>query len=142
MRYGGEGQTAAEIINGLPEKDLADIFWRFGEERYSRQIAKKIVEERRKERILTTGRLAEIVKSAVPKNYERGRINPATRVFQALRICANDELENLGKLLGNLKNILKSKGRIAIISFHSLEDRMVKNHFRQEAREEKMDILT
>jgi 16S rRNA (cytosine1402-N4)-methyltransferase len=142
MRYGGEGQTAAEIINSLSEKDLADIFWQLGEERYSRQIAKKIIEERRKERILMTGRLVEIVKSAVPKNYERGRINPATRVFQALRISVNDELGNLGSLLGNLENILKNKGRTIIISFHSLEDRMVKNHFRQAAKEGKMEILT
>jgi 16S rRNA (cytosine1402-N4)-methyltransferase len=142
MRYGGEGQTAAEIVNSLSEKDLADIFWRFGEERYSRQIAKKIVEERKKERILMTGRLVEIVKSAVPRNYERGRINPATRVFQALRICVNDELGNLGSILGNLESILKNKGRVAIISFHSLEDRMVKNHFRQAAKEGKMSILT
>jgi len=142
MRYEGEGQTAAEIVNSLPEKDLADIFWKFGEERYSRQIAKKIVEERRRERILTTGRLAEIAKLAVPKNYEKGRINPATRIFQALRISVNDELGNLGRLLGNLEKVLKNKGRAAAISFHSLEDRMVKNFFREAKKSGKAEILT
>lgn len=142
MRYSGEGMTAAEIVNSFSEKDLADIFWKYGEERYSRQIAKKIVEERKKERILTTERLVEIVKKAVPRNYEKGRINPATRVFQALRIYVNDELGNLAKLLGNLDKILKIKGRVAIISFHSLEDRLVKNYFRDSAKSGKMEILT
>ncbi len=168
MRYGPEGQTAAEVVNSLPEKDLANIFWKYGEERYSRQIAKRIVEERKKERILMTGRLVEIIKSAVPKNYEKGRINPGTRVFQALRIYINDELGNLARILGNLEEILKNKGRtspltperrsdppasnrkasragggrVVIISFHSLEDRIVKNFFRQSAKEGKMEILT
>lgn len=142
MRYSGEGMTAAEIVNSLSEKDLADIFWKFGEERYSRQIAKKIVEERKEERILTTGKLVEIVKKAVPRNYEKGRINPATRVFQALRIYVNDELGNLARLLGNLDKILKIKGRVAIISFHSLEDRLVKNYFRDCAKSGKMELLT
>jgi len=134
--------TAAEIINSLSEQDLADIFWEYGEERFSRQIAKKIVEERRRKRILTTLELVEIIKKAVPKSYERGRIHPATRVFQALRIYVNDELGNLEKLLKNLPKIIKTKGRVAIISFHSLEDRLVKNYFKQMAKDGLVEILT
>jgi len=142
MRYADEGLTAAEIVNSFNEKDLADIFWKYGEERFSRQIAKKIVEERKKRRILTTFELVEIIKKAVPKFYERGRLHPATRVFQALRIYVNRELENLETLLKNLDKIIKTKGRVAIISFHSLEDRLVKNYFRQMAKEGCAEILT
>ena len=154
MRYGDGEMTAAEVINSFNEKDLADIFWKYGEERFSRQIAKKIVEERRKKRILTTFELVEIIKKAVPKFYEKGRIHPATRVFQALRIYVNRELENLETLLKNLDKIIKNKpphqtklwcggkGRVAIISFHSLEDRLVKNYFRQMAKEGLAEILT
>lgn len=142
MRYGDGEMTAAEVINSFNEKDLADIFWKYGEERFSRQIAKKITEERKKKRILTTFELVEIVKKAVPKFYERGRLHPATRVFQALRIYVNRELENLETLLKNLDKIIKNKGRVAIISFHSLEDRLVKNYFRQMAKEGLVEILT
>ncbi len=142
MRYGDEDLTAAEIVNSFNEKDLADIFFRYGEERFSRQIAKKITEERKKKRILTTFDLVEIIKKSVPKNYEKGRIHPATRVFQALRIYVNNELENLETILKNLNKILKLKGRVAIISFHSLEDRLVKNYFRQMAKEGRAEILT
>lgn len=142
MRYRGEGLTAAEVINSFKEKDLANIFWKYGEERFSRQIAEKIVKERKKERILTAFQLAEIIKNAVPKNYERGRIHPATRVFQALRIFVNKELENLETLLKNLEKILKPQGRAAIISFHSLEDRLVKNYFREMAKSNRAEILT
>ena len=134
--------TAAEVINSFNEKDLADIFWKYGEERFSRQIAKKIVEERKRGRILTTFELVEIIKKAVPKFYEKGRLHPATRVFQALRIYVNRELENLETLLKNLPKIFKLKGRVVIISFHSLEDRLVKNYFRQMAKEGYAEILT
>jgi len=153
MRYSANGEfriqnaecrisTAAEVVNSFNEKDLAEILWKYGEERFSRQIAKKIVEERRKKRILTTFDLAEIIKKAVPRNYERGRIHPATRTFQALRIYVNDELGNLEKLLNNLPKILKAKGRTAIISFHSLEDRLVKNAFRELKTKKVAEILT
>ncbi|MDP3015000.1 MAG: 16S rRNA (cytosine(1402)-N(4))-methyltransferase RsmH [bacterium] len=136
MRYDTkvESLTAAEAVNSFNEKDLADIFWKYGEERFSRRIAKKIVEERKKKRILITFDLVEVIKRAVPKSYEKGRIHPATRVFQALRIYVNDELGNLEKLLKNLEKIIKPKGRVAIISFHSLEDRLVKNYFREMAK--------
>lgn len=143
MRYDiAESLTVAEVINSFRENDLADIFWKYGEERYSRRIAKKIVEERRKKRILTTFDLTEIIKRAVPKNYEKGRIHPATRVFQALRIYVNRELENLERLLKNMSEILKPGGRAVIISFHSLEDRLVKNYFREMAKKGKAEILT
>ncbi|MEK7553557.1 MAG: 16S rRNA (cytosine(1402)-N(4))-methyltransferase RsmH, partial [Patescibacteria group bacterium] len=143
MRYDAENSlTAAEVINSFNEKDLADIFWKYGEERFSRQISKKIVGERKGGRILTTFELIEIIKKAVPKFYERGRLHPATRVFQALRIYVNRELENLETLLKNLNGILNNKGRVAIISFHSLEDRLVKNYFRQMAKEGYAEILT
>ena len=134
--------TAAEVVNSFREKDLADIFWEYGEERFSRQIADKIIEERKKKRILTTFELVEIIKKAIPKSYEKGRIHPATRIFQALRIYVNNELGNLEIVLKNLDKILKPKGRAVIISFHSLEDRMVKNYFRQMAKEGKAEILT
>lgn len=144
--------TAAEIINSFNEKDLAEIFYKYGEERLSRRIAQKIVAERRKKRILTTFDLVEIIKKSAPENYEKGRIHPATRVFQALRIYVNSELENLEKFLKNLDKIFpleagrslaeKPKGRVVIISFHSLEDRLVKNYFREMAKQGKVEILT
>ena len=134
--------TAVEIVNSFNEKDLADIFYKYGEERFSRRIAKKIIEERRKKRILTTLDLVEVIKKAAPRSYEKGRIHPATRVFQALRIYVNDELGNLEKLLKNIDKIIKNKGRIAIISFHSLEDRLVKNYFREMAKKGMAEILT
>jgi len=135
-------QTAADIINRAGEKELTDIIWKYGEERFSRRIAGKIVEARKKKRIITTFDLAEIVKSAVPRYYERGRIHPATRTFQALRIYVNSELENLETLLKNLPQIMSEGGRAVIISFHSLEDRLVKNYFRDMAKAGKVEILT
>ncbi|MEK7168136.1 MAG: 16S rRNA (cytosine(1402)-N(4))-methyltransferase RsmH [Patescibacteria group bacterium] len=133
--------TAVEIVNSFNEKDLADIFYKYGEERFSRRIAKKIIEERRKKRILTTLDLVEVIKKAAPRSYEKGRIHPATRVFQALRIYVNDELGNLEKLLKNIDKIIKNKGRIAIISFHSLEDRLVKNYFREMVKQGKAEFF-
>jgi len=126
-------RTAADIVNKADERSLADLIYRFGEDRASRRIARFIVQERKTEPITTTGRLAEIVCRALGKTRRGGksRIHPATRTFQALRIAVNDELENLKKLLGAAPGLLKTNGRIAIISFHSLEDRLVKNDFRQ-----------
>ena len=144
MRYnpGDEDRpTAASIVNGRNEAELADIIYRYGEERLSRRIAKKIVERRRERRIGTTDELAEIIRSAVPKNYERGRIHPATRTFQALRIFVNDELGNLESILKNLPEIIGKDGRIAIISFHSLEDRMVKQCFQNLVKEKKARFI-
>ncbi|MCL4405267.1 MAG: 16S rRNA (cytosine(1402)-N(4))-methyltransferase RsmH [Patescibacteria group bacterium] len=130
MRYDrSKGMTAAEVISKLPESELADIFFNYSGERYSRRIAKNIVEARRREKILNTSQLSQIVSKSVPGYYERGRINPATRVFQALRIYVNDELTELQKILNNLKTVMAPGGRVVIISFHSLEDRIVKKGF-------------
>lgn len=141
MRFNSESgePSAGEIINSLSEKELADIFWKYGEERNSRRIAKEIVEKRRKKRIKTTFELAEIVENIIPR---RGKTRPATKVFQALRIYVNGELGNLEKLLGNLNSILAKEGRAVIISYHSLEDRLVKNYFRNMAKSRQAEILT
>ncbi|MFQ4145122.1 16S rRNA (cytosine(1402)-N(4))-methyltransferase RsmH [Chlorogloeopsis sp. ULAP02] len=119
--------TAADVINNWDEAKLADIFFKYGEERLSRRIAKRIVEQRP---FRTTTDLAEAIASSVPPKYRYGRIHPATRVFQALRIVVNDELKSLETFLEKAPNALVSGGRIAIISFHSLEDRIVKHSFR------------
>jgi 16S rRNA (cytosine1402-N4)-methyltransferase len=119
--------SAATIINHWPEKQLADIFYLYGEERLSRRIAKTIVQKRP---FQTTTQLAEAIANCVPPKYRHGKIHPATRVFQALRIAVNEELESLEKFLQKAPLWLKTKGRIAVISFHSLEDRLVKHQFR------------
>jgi 16S rRNA (cytosine1402-N4)-methyltransferase len=122
------GETAADLIARLNEFDLAKVFFEYGEERHSRRIAKKIVETRRQTPIRTTGQLADLVRRCVPR--ERGRsFDPATRVFQALRIAVNDELGALERLLAQLPRVVKPGGRVGIISFHSLEDRRVKHAF-------------
>ncbi len=142
MRYDtSSGTTAAEVVNSFREEELADIFYRYGEERLSRRIAKAIMESRKVRRILTTFDLVEAVKRASPRNYERGRINPATRVFQALRIYVNRELEELEKVLARLDEIIDSGGRVVIISFHSLEDRIVKKTFQEMERKGILKII-
>ncbi|MBW4613277.1 MAG: 16S rRNA (cytosine(1402)-N(4))-methyltransferase RsmH [Desmonostoc vinosum HA7617-LM4] len=119
--------TAADVINSWDERELADIFFKYGEERLSRRIARRIVERRP---LHTTVELAEAIASCVPPKYRYGRIHPATRVFQALRIVVNDELKSLETFLEKAPNALVPGGRIAIISFHSLEDRLVKHGLR------------
>jgi 16S rRNA (cytosine1402-N4)-methyltransferase len=119
--------TAGEIINHWEEKELADIFYKYGEERLSRRIAKAIVERRP---FQTTTQLAEAIAQNVPRQYRYGRIHPATRVFQALRIVVNQELVSLETFLELAPNWLKLGGKIGIISFHSLEDRIVKHTLR------------
>ncbi|MDP3985349.1 MAG: 16S rRNA (cytosine(1402)-N(4))-methyltransferase RsmH [bacterium] len=133
MRLGGEGITAAEIVNSWTEDEIADVIGRYGEERFAARIARAIRDARRKERILTTLQLVEIIKGAVPGGYERGRIHPATRTFQALRIAVNEELQNLEVVLPQAVKLLAPGGRLVVISFHSLEDRIVKRFFRDEA---------
>jgi 16S rRNA (cytosine1402-N4)-methyltransferase len=120
----GDDPTAADLVNGLPEGELADLIYQHGEERHSRRIARRIVEERARGRIETTGRLAEVVRRGVPGKW--GPIDPATRTFQALRIAVNRELERLDAALAGLAGWLRPGGRAAVISFHSLEDRRVK----------------
>lgn len=132
MRFdpSGRGPTAADLVNSLGAEELADLFFELGEERYSRRIARRIVETRRQEPIRTTRQLVELIRRSVPAPYRRGPIDPATRTFQALRIAVNDELKRLDLLLESAPSRLVPGGRIAIISFHSLEDRRVKWAFR------------
>ncbi len=136
MRFNPQLQTvtAAEIINQWPEQDLADTIFTYGEERYARKIAKKIVEERRAARIITTFELARVIKEATPSNYWHGRIHYATRTFQAIRIAVNGELETLEKALPQAVELLAPGGRLAVISFHSLEDRIVKQFLKEEEK--------
>ncbi|MFO0808159.1 MAG: 16S rRNA (cytosine(1402)-N(4))-methyltransferase RsmH [Gemmataceae bacterium] len=124
------GESAADLLRRLPERDLADLIYEFGEERFSRRIARRIVEARGERPLETTAQLAELVRRCVPKPKGRGGIDPATRTFQALRIAVNDELGALDRLLAGLPSIVKPGGRAVIISFHSLEDRRVKRAFR------------
>ncbi len=119
---------AADIVNGEPEEALADLFYELGEERASRRIARRIVARRRERPFETTGDLADVVSRAA--GGRRGRIHPATRVFQAIRIAVNGELESLDRLLDGAPRLLAPGGRLAVIAFHSLEDRRVKRSFR------------
>lgn len=128
--------TAAEAINTWDEAKLADIFYHYGEERLSRRIARRIVDRRP---FQTTTELADAIAYSVPRSYRYGRIHPATRVFQALRIAVNGELAVLEKFLQQAPTWLKPNGRIAIISFHSLEDRLVKHSFKSS---EMLEVLT
>ncbi len=132
MRMGGSGPSAADLVNGCPEAELADIIYRYGEERRSRRIARAIVEARRSERIERTLQLAEIVRAAVkPQAKPRGEtIHPATRTFQALRIAVNDELAEIDAGLAAAERLLAPGGRLAVVAFHSLEDRKVKSFLR------------
>jgi 16S rRNA (cytosine1402-N4)-methyltransferase len=126
------GSTAADLVNDLDEEVLANIIYRYGEERGSRRVARLIVEQRRRVPITGTAELAAIVARAVG-NRGRERIHPATRTFQALRIAVNSELEQLEAALPQAVDLLKPGGRLAVISFHSLEDRIVKQFFRDES---------
>jgi 16S rRNA (cytosine1402-N4)-methyltransferase len=128
-----EGEPAWSILQRLSERELADVIFQFGEERYSRRIARKIVETRRTHPIRTSDQLAELVRRCVPRS-PRMKIDPATRTFQALRIFVNDELGSLERALKEFPQCLKPEGRLAIISFHSLEDRIVKHTFREDER--------
>ena len=128
--------TAGKIINHWDEVELANIFFKYGEERLSRRIAKRIVENRP---FHTTTQLAEAISYSVPRKYRYGRIHPATRAFQGLRIAVNDELKSLETLLEKAPNALVEGGKLAIISFHSLEDRIVKHSFKDS---ELLKVLT
>jgi 16S rRNA (cytosine1402-N4)-methyltransferase len=125
----GRGQSAADLVNTLPEADLSKLLWRYGEEKKSRRIARAIVAERPLE---TTGQLADLVARAVGR---REKIHPATRTFQALRIAVNEELDALEQALPQARDLLCPGGRLAVIAFHSLEDRLVKQFYRHEARD-------
>jgi 16S rRNA (cytosine1402-N4)-methyltransferase len=132
MRYDPDESvpTAADLVNRLGEAELANLFYEFGEERFSRRIARRLVEERKKDKIRTSAGLAAIVRRAIPGRARHGPIDAATRVFQALRIAVNDELGQLDSALAAIPALLLPLGRAAIISFHSLEDRRVKWAFK------------
>lgn len=134
--------SAYDILNTWQEEDIANIIYGYGEERFARRIAREIVEKRESSPIKTTTDLVEIIMSAVPSFYKHGRIHPATKTFQALRIAVNDELGNLREVLHKGFGLLKSGGRFSIITFHSLEDRIVKNFFREKSSEGAAELLT
>lgn len=132
--------TAKELVNTLPERELADVIFRYGEERASRRIARAIVEARRRAPITMTDELAAIISRAF--GGARGKIHPATRTFQALRIAVNDELASLTEALPQIIELLSAGGRIAVIAFHSLEDRIVKQFLRTEAATGRLALIT
>ena len=135
--------TAYDLLKKLNENELAQIFYDYGQERYGRKIAKAIVEDRKNGYMKTTKQLAKLVESVVPYN-KKSKIHPATKVFQALRIVVNKELENIQSFLINSLKVLAPEGRLVCISFHSLEDRLVKQFFKNElrVRSDKMELLT
>ena len=138
----GDDLTAYDIVNSWDETTLADIIYGFGEEKYSRKIARAIVEARREKAIATTFDLVKVIDDAVGKYYRRMKIHPATRTFQAIRIAVNGELDNLKKVIQDGFRNLSRGGRIAIISFHSLEDRIVKQEFVKFKEEGYGNIIT
>jgi len=144
MRYNDEVHylTAEKIINEWPEEKIEEILKNYGEEKFSKKIAKNIVEQRKLGRIKTTFQLIEIIKNSTPPAYHKAKIHYATRTFQALRIAVNDELENIKRVLPDAISALAPEGRLVVISFHSLEDRIVKKFFAQELKKGTIKILT
>jgi 16S rRNA (cytosine1402-N4)-methyltransferase len=128
------GEPAARLVNRLSAARLADLIFEYGEERYSRRIARAIEERRRRGPIETAAELAELIRAVVPRFQGGRRIDPATRTFQALRIAVNDEIKSLATALRRIPDCLRPEGRLAVISFHSLEDRLVKEAFRNDPR--------
>jgi 16S rRNA (cytosine1402-N4)-methyltransferase len=126
-----ESQTAADLVNRLPEPELVRLLFEYGEERYARRIARAIVRRRERGLIMTTQALVDVIRGAVPPISLRGRLHCATRTFQALRITVNRELEDVGLALRQLADLLQGGGRLIVISFHSLEDRIAKQTFRE-----------
>lgn len=126
--------TAADLVNGLPERELARLIRSLGEERWATRVARAIVTRRRARGFSTTKELADLVAGAVPRTPDSRRIHPATRTFQALRMAVNEELEALRDLLSSVLGLLNPGGRLCIVAFHSLEDRLVKEHFRHWAK--------
>jgi 16S rRNA (cytosine1402-N4)-methyltransferase len=131
----GRGFSAAELLKRLPERDLADILYKNAEERFSRRIARGIADARSAGPVTRSAALAEIVEKSVPPFYRHGKVHAATRTFQALRIAVNGELDRLRELLEGAVKVLAVRGRLGVISFHSLEDRIVKNFFRERSRD-------
>lgn len=143
MRFdGNQTLTADEIVNHYPEIKLAKIFYEYGEEKFGKKIAHEIALERSKHRIENTVELFQIIKQSLPKPHQYKAANSARRVFQALRIGVNDELNHLRQALPQTVELLESRGRLVVISFHSLEDRIVKHFLREKKEETKLTILT
>jgi len=143
MRYNKESKVRAEkILNEYSEEELRDILEKYGEERFARRISEEIIKERKRKPIKTTFQLVAIIKRVVPIWYQHRKIHPATRTFQALRIAVNDELNNLEKVLPQAVEVLRPSGRLVVISFHSLEDRIVKNFLKEKKKENIVEILT
>lgn len=130
-----QGEATEKIVNYWREEELTRIFREYGEERFASRIAKGIIQYRKTGEIKTTGQLVEIIKKAIPKKFQFGDIHPATRTFQALRMATNEELQSLEEALKGCLDILEKGGRIAVVSFHSLEDRIVKNFFKEESKD-------
>lgn len=137
-----QGETAEDLVNSAGVDELQRLFTELGEERYARRIAGRIVQERRRQPICTTTHLARVISDAVPSRARYGRLHPATRVFQALRMAVNDELGSLRDVLAALPDLLAPGGRAVIIAFHSLEDRLVKRAFVAGSRERRWMPLT
>jgi 16S rRNA (cytosine1402-N4)-methyltransferase len=135
-------QNAAQLVNHLRESDLADVLYKNAQERCSRRIARKIAEARRVSPITTTEQLADLVRAAIGSHHGHEKIDPATRTFLALRMEVNQEMQNLETFLARSPMLLKSKGRIAVISFHSMEDRLVKQAFRSAEQTGLLKVLT
>lgn len=142
MTYSDTSEPVHQILRRLSETELANVIYELGGERYSRRIAKAVKEAERKDPIRTSGALAEVVRASLPRGYERGRIDPATRTFQALRMYANHELDNIERGLRNIPEIVKTGGRAVVLTFHSLEDGLVKRIFRELAKEGRAEVLT
>lgn len=144
MRYNDEVNylTAEKIVNEWSEEKIEEILKNYGEEKFSKRIANSIVEQRKLGRIKTTFQLIEIIKNSTPSVYWHQKIHYATRTFQALRIAVNDELESVKTVLPMAVSVLAPEGRLAVISFHSLEDRIVKNFFQSESKKGTVKILT
>ncbi len=145
MRYSQKGEnylTAEKIINNWSYKEIEETLKKYGEERFSRSISKMIIEERKRLPIEETFQLVEVIRKSVPIWYTKKRIHFATKTFQALRIVVNQELDNIEKALPQALNVLEKGGKIAVISFHSLEDRLIKNFFKEKKREGLLEILT
>ena len=131
MRMSQQGVSARDLVNGLSEQELADVIFRYGEDRNARRIARGIVEAREQQPLETTGQLAEVIKASVPAKVRRSEGHPARKTFQALRIAVNGELDRLQEGLEAAFSLLKPQGRLAVITFHSLEDRIVKRQMAQ-----------
>ncbi|MBU3935973.1 MAG: 16S rRNA (cytosine(1402)-N(4))-methyltransferase RsmH [Proteobacteria bacterium] len=134
-----QATTAAQLVNEATEEELADIFFYYGEERQARRIAERIVEHRRKQQIVSTDQLVDVVDQAIPKRFHPKKIHVATKVFQALRIAVNRELDSLEQILADGAGLLAPGARFCVISFHSLEDRLVKQAFRENPL---LDVIT